>query len=101
VEFEACLASEFLDDLPQRRKENYEIKMAAAGSRGHMGVVRVPSSGIEMVLSKNYLPVAQIRIRCKNGPQVSIDDIKLHGIRLKGISLVIYHLNPEALNPTV
>jgi hypothetical protein len=29
------------------------------------------------VLSKNYLPVAQIRVRCKNGPQVSIDEIKL------------------------
>jgi hypothetical protein len=35
-------------------------------------------SGIELVLSKNYLPVAQIRVICKNGPQVSIhvDDIK-------------------------
>jgi hypothetical protein len=39
-------------------------------------VVWVPSSGIELVLSTNYLPVAQIRIRCKNG-QVSLDDIKI------------------------
>jgi hypothetical protein len=42
-----------------------------------VGVVGAPSSGIELVLSKNYLPVAQIRVICKNGPQVSIDDIKL------------------------
>jgi hypothetical protein len=37
-----------------------------------VGVVGVPSSGIEMVLSKNYLPVAQIRFKCKNVPQVSM-----------------------------
>jgi hypothetical protein len=57
----------------------YETKMAAARRdlAVTVGVVGAPSSGIELVLSKNYLPVAQIRVICKNGPQVSIDDIKL------------------------
>jgi hypothetical protein len=58
----------------------YGIKMAAAGRdlAVTVGVVGAPSSGIELVLSKNYLPVAQIRtgVICKNGPQVSIDDIE-------------------------
>jgi hypothetical protein len=65
VEIAACLASEFPGDLPQRRKENYETKMVATGrySAVTVGVVGAPSSGIELV-------------RCKNGPQVSIDDIK-------------------------
>jgi hypothetical protein len=44
--------------------------MAAAST---VGVVGAPSSGIELVLSKNSLPVAQIRvIICKNVPQVSM-----------------------------
>jgi hypothetical protein len=30
-----------------------------------VGVVEAPSSGIELVLSKNYLPVAKIRVICK------------------------------------
>jgi hypothetical protein len=30
-----------------------------------VGVVGAPSSGIELVLSKNSIPVAQIRVRCK------------------------------------
>jgi hypothetical protein len=50
--------------------------MPAVG-RDPAGVVGAPSSGIELVLSINSLPVAQIRVICKNGPQVSIDDIKL------------------------
>jgi hypothetical protein len=52
--------------------------MAAAGRDPAVtvGVVGAPSSGIELVLSQNYLPVAPIRVICKNGPQVSIDDIK-------------------------
>jgi hypothetical protein len=41
-----------------------------------VGVVGAPSSGIELVLKQISLPVAQIRAICKNGPQVSIDDIK-------------------------
>jgi hypothetical protein len=45
-------------------------------SHGHVGVVGVPSSDIELALSINYLPVAQIRVICKNGPQVNINDIK-------------------------
>jgi hypothetical protein len=69
MEFGACLASEFPGDLPQRQKENYGTKMAADPAV-MVGVVGAPSSGIELVLSKNYLPVAQIRVRCKNGPQV-------------------------------
>jgi hypothetical protein len=54
--------------------------MAAAGQDPTVtvGVFGAPSSGIELVLSKNTLPVAQIRVICKNGPQVSIDDIKFH-----------------------
>jgi hypothetical protein len=53
--------------------------MAAAGRDPAVtvGMVGELSSSIELVLSKNYLPVAQIRVICKNGPQVSIDDIKL------------------------
>jgi hypothetical protein len=31
-------------------------------------VVGAPSSGIELVLSKNTLPVTQIRVICKNVP---------------------------------
>jgi hypothetical protein len=60
-------------------RKNYETKMAAAGRDPAVtvGMVGAPSSGIELVLSKNYLPVAQIRVICKNGPQVRIDDIKL------------------------
>jgi hypothetical protein len=49
--------------------KNYETKMA-------VGVVGAPSSGIELVLKQISLPLAQIRVICKNGPQVSIDDIK-------------------------
>jgi hypothetical protein len=41
-----------------------------------VGVVGAPSSGIELVLKQISLPVAQIRVIYKNGPQVSIDDIK-------------------------
>jgi hypothetical protein len=53
----------------------YETKMAAERRdlAVTVGVVGAPSSGIELVLSKNSLPVAQIRVICKNGPQVSID----------------------------
>jgi hypothetical protein len=53
--------------------------MAAAGRDPTVtvGVVRAPSSDIELVLKQISLPVAQIRVICKNGPQVSIDDIKL------------------------
>jgi hypothetical protein len=54
----------------------YGNKMAAARRDLAVGVVGAPSSGIELVLSKNYLPVAQIRVICKNGPQVRRDDIK-------------------------
>jgi hypothetical protein len=56
----------------------YETKMAAARCdlAVTVGVVGAPSSGIELVLSKN---LAQIRVICKNGPQVSIDDIKWSG----------------------
>jgi hypothetical protein len=56
----------------------YETKMAAARRdlAVTVGVVGAPSSGIELVLSKNSLPVAQIGVICKNGPQVSMDDIK-------------------------
>jgi hypothetical protein len=43
-------------------------------SRGHVGVVGAASIGIELVLSKNSLPVAQIRIRCKNVPQVGMSN---------------------------
>jgi hypothetical protein len=39
-------------------------------------MVGAPSSGIELVLKQISLPVAQIRVICKNGPQVSINDIK-------------------------
>jgi hypothetical protein len=35
-------------------------------------MVGAPSSSIALVLSKNYLPVAQIRVICKNVPQVSM-----------------------------
>jgi hypothetical protein len=49
--------------------KHYETKMA-------VGMVGAPSSGIELVLKQISLPVAQIRLICKNGPQVSIDDIK-------------------------
>jgi hypothetical protein len=48
--------------------------MAAAG-RDHavtVGVFGALSGGIELVLSKNSLPVAQIRVICKNVPQVSM-----------------------------
>jgi hypothetical protein len=41
-----------------------------------VGVVGAPSSGIELVLKQISLPVTQIGVICKNGPQVSIDDIK-------------------------
>jgi hypothetical protein len=39
-----------------------------------VGVVGAPYSGIELVLSKNTLPVAQIKVIliCKNVPQVSM-----------------------------
>jgi hypothetical protein len=40
------------------------------------GAIGAPSGGIELVLKQISLPVAQIRVICKNGPQVSIDDIK-------------------------
>jgi hypothetical protein len=48
--------------------------MAAAGRDPAVtvGMFGAPSSGIEVVLSKNYLPVALIRLICKNVPQVSI-----------------------------
>jgi hypothetical protein len=55
-----------------------------------VGVVGAPSSGIELVLSKNYLLVAQIRVICKNGPQVSIDDIKLSIFRCRKLPLNIF-----------
>jgi hypothetical protein len=50
------------------------------------GVVGVRSGGIELVLKQISLPVAQIRVICENGPQVSIDDIKCyppHEIRIQ------------------
>jgi DUF917 family protein len=52
----------------------YETKMAATGRDPvvTVGVVGAPSCGIELVLSKNTLPVAQIRVICKNVPQVSM-----------------------------
>jgi hypothetical protein len=58
VKIGACLGSDFSCDLPQCRKENYGTKMAAAGRDPAVmvGVVGVPSSGIELVLRKNYLP---------------------------------------------
>jgi hypothetical protein len=37
-----------------------------------VGVVGVPSGGIELVLKQISLPVAQIRVMCKNVPQVSM-----------------------------
>jgi hypothetical protein len=37
-----------------------------------VGVIGAPSTGIELVLGKNYRPVAQIRVRCKNVPQVNM-----------------------------
>jgi hypothetical protein len=37
-----------------------------------VGMIGAQFSSIELVLSKNYLPVAQIRVRCKNVPQVSM-----------------------------
>jgi hypothetical protein len=48
--------------------------MAAAGRDPvvTVGVVGAPSSGIELVLKQISLPVAQIRIICKNVPQVSM-----------------------------
>jgi hypothetical protein len=63
-----------MSTYPQGGRVKYETKMAAT----RRGVVGAPSSGTELVLSKNYLPVAQIRVICKNGPQVSMDDIKFH-----------------------
>jgi hypothetical protein len=38
----------------------YETKMARLAVT--VGVVGAPSSGIELVLSKDYLPVAQIKV---------------------------------------
>jgi hypothetical protein len=55
-------------------------------------VVGAPSGGIELVLKQISLPVAQIRVKCKNGPQVSIDDIKLANNQLK--TKVDYSLVP-------
>jgi hypothetical protein len=48
--------------------------MAAAGRNPAItaGVVGAPSNGIELVWSKNSLPVAQIRVICKNVPQISM-----------------------------
>jgi hypothetical protein len=58
--------------------KNYETKMAAVrrDSAVTVGVVGAPSRGIELVLKQISLLVAQIRVICKNGPQVSIDNIK-------------------------
>jgi hypothetical protein len=40
-----------------------------------VGVVGAPSGGIELVLKQISLPVAQIRVICKNVPQVSMTNI--------------------------
>jgi hypothetical protein len=50
---------------------NYGTKMAAAGRDPAVtvGMVEAPSSGIELVLKQISLPVAQIRVICKNVPQ--------------------------------
>jgi hypothetical protein len=58
--------------------KNYATKMAATGRDPEVTVsmVGAPSSGIKLVIKQISLPVAQIRVICKNGPQVSIDDIK-------------------------
>jgi hypothetical protein len=44
--------------------------MAAVGVT--VGVIGVPSSCIELVLKQISRPVAQIRVICKNVPQVSM-----------------------------
>jgi hypothetical protein len=48
-----------------------------------VGVVGVPSSGIELVLKQISLLVAQIRVICKNGPQVD----RRHKIAINAVSL--------------
>jgi hypothetical protein len=52
--------------------KNYETKMAATRRDPTItvGVIGAPSSAIELVLKQISLPVAQIRVICKNGPQV-------------------------------
>jgi hypothetical protein len=54
-----------------------------------VGVVGAPSSGIELVLSKNTLPLAQIRVICKNVPQVSMTNkiiLLLNALKLLKLS---------------
>jgi hypothetical protein len=71
--------------------------MAAAGRdlAITVGVVRAPYSGIELVLSKKFLPVAQIRVICKNVPQVNITN-KMTFSKWKFIVIIIY---PRVLGP--
>jgi hypothetical protein len=67
-----------MSTCPQSGRVKYGTKMAAVGRdlAVMVGVVGAPSSGIELVLSKDYLPVAQIRVICQNVPQVSMTNKK-------------------------
>jgi hypothetical protein len=51
--------------MKQRWRPRNEIPAVTVGVFGEL------SSGIELVLSKNYLPVT-LRVICKNVPQVSM-----------------------------
>jgi hypothetical protein len=56
----------------------------------------IPSDGLKQI----SLPVAQIRVICKNGPQVSIEDIKLQIINaifyLQTPAQEYYYTRPSA-----
>jgi hypothetical protein len=74
----------------------YGTKMAAAKRDlvVTVGVVGAPSSGIELVvvLSKNSLPVAQIRVICKNVPQVSMTNKRTFSQGKMQISYALIHI---------
>jgi hypothetical protein len=58
-----------------------------------VGVVGAPSSGIELVLKQISLPVAQIRVICKNVPQVSMTNKMTFSMEILCSEYLFYHCN--------